>query len=257
MRSDGSQRSRASTATSSAAERSCSRATRCNVAPRRPTSPRPAASESTGSSTATSRQSAATSGATALDGGSPAATFDPACARVHPAKLVRGLARVVEARGVSLFERTEVLDWSAGRVRFRSLDGGDAEGTIVAKHVIVATEGYGPGLPARATADPAPLLAHDRDRAALRRRVGRDRHRARPDVQRLPAPAHLRPAHRRQPLRLRRPRGELPLGQRGRSGVRAGRPGVRAPARRAARPLPRSRRGPRDAPMGRTPRRRP
>lgn len=87
------------------------------------------------------------SGATSLDGGSPAATFDPACARVHPAKLVRGLARVVESRGVSIFERTEVLDWSAGRVRFRSLDGSGADGTIVAKHVIVATEGYGPRLP--------------------------------------------------------------------------------------------------------------
>ena len=90
---------------------------------------------------------AATSGATALDGGSPSAVFDPACARVQPAKLVRGLARVVEARGVHIFERTEVLDWSAGRVHFRSLDGGEADGTIVAKHVIVATEGYGPRLP--------------------------------------------------------------------------------------------------------------
>ncbi|WP_232496663.1 NAD(P)/FAD-dependent oxidoreductase [Agromyces humatus] len=93
------------------------------------------------------RAVAAASGATALDGGSPAAVFDPACARVHPAKLVRGLARVVEARGVSVFERTEVLDWSAGQVRFRSLDGSDAHGTIAAKRVIVATEGYGPSLP--------------------------------------------------------------------------------------------------------------
>ena len=77
----------------------------------------------------------------------PTAVFDPACARVHPAKLVRGLARVVEARACTIFERTEVLDWSAGRVRFRSIDGGEADGTIVAKHVIVATEGYGPRLP--------------------------------------------------------------------------------------------------------------
>ena len=33
------------------------------------------------------------------------AMFDPACARLHPAKLVRGLAEVVEARGVAIFEQ--------------------------------------------------------------------------------------------------------------------------------------------------------
>lgn len=86
-------------------------------------------------------------GVTGLDGRTPAAVLDPVTARVHPAKLVRGLARVVEARGVALFERTEVVDFSAGRVRFRALDGSAAEGTIHARHVIVATEGYGPRLP--------------------------------------------------------------------------------------------------------------
>ena len=86
-------------------------------------------------------------GATGLDGRAPDAVFDPSCARVHPAKLVRGLARVVEGLGVSLFEQTEVVGWSAGRVRFRALDGSDAEGTLSARHVIVATEGYGAGLP--------------------------------------------------------------------------------------------------------------
>ena len=65
-------------------------------------------------------------GATGLDGGAPGAMFDPACARVHPAKLVRGLAEVVESLGVFVFERTEVLDWAAGRVRFRALDCGDS-----------------------------------------------------------------------------------------------------------------------------------
>lgn len=82
-----------------------------------------------------------------LDGATPAAVFDPTTARVHPAKLVRGLARVVESRGVALFERTEVVDFSAGRVRFRALDGSGAEGALAARHVIVATEGYGPRLP--------------------------------------------------------------------------------------------------------------
>lgn len=76
----------------------------------------------------------------------PTATFDPDCARVHPGKLVRGLARVVEAAGVTIFERTEVLDWAAGRVRFRAVDGG-AEGTVSARHVIVALEGFGSRLP--------------------------------------------------------------------------------------------------------------
>ena len=91
-------------------------------------------------------QAASRFGVTTLDGDGPAAMFDPACARVHPAKLVRGLAAVVESMGVSLFERTEVLDWAAGAVRFRGVDSG-FEGTASARHVIVALEGYGSQLP--------------------------------------------------------------------------------------------------------------
>ncbi|WP_308799760.1 NAD(P)/FAD-dependent oxidoreductase [Agromyces silvae] len=85
-------------------------------------------------------------GVTSGDRTSPTAVIDPACARVHPAKLSRGLADVVEALGVHIFERTEVLDWTAGRVRFRALDEG-VEGTVSARHIVVATEGYGPELP--------------------------------------------------------------------------------------------------------------
>jgi glycine/D-amino acid oxidase-like deaminating enzyme len=85
-------------------------------------------------------------GVTGLDGTAPGAMFDPACARLHPAKLVRGLASVVESLGVSIFERTEVVDWAAGRVRFCSVDGGD-EGVVRARHVIIALEGYGSQLP--------------------------------------------------------------------------------------------------------------
>ena len=92
------------------------------------------------------RAVAARFGVTGLDDGEPEATFDPACARVHPAKLVRGLANVVESLGVTVFERTEVVDWSAGRVRFRGVDGDD-EGTVHARHVIIALEGYGSQLP--------------------------------------------------------------------------------------------------------------
>ena len=65
-----------------------------------------------------------------------ASTFDPNCARLHPAKLVRGLARVVEKLGGSIFEQTEVLDWSSGSVR-------TARGTVSAESVVVALEGYG------------------------------------------------------------------------------------------------------------------
>jgi glycine/D-amino acid oxidase-like deaminating enzyme len=92
------------------------------------------------------RTVAARFGVTGRDEGDPAATFDPACARVHPAKLVRGLANVVESLGVAIFERTEVVDWAAGRVRFRGVDGRD-EGTMSARHVIIALEGYGSQLP--------------------------------------------------------------------------------------------------------------
>jgi len=71
--------------------------------------------------------------------GALGASYDPACARLHPAALVRGLARVVEARGASVFEQTEVLDWEPGSVR-------TTRGTVRAPHVVVATEGYGATL---------------------------------------------------------------------------------------------------------------
>jgi glycine/D-amino acid oxidase-like deaminating enzyme len=66
--------------------------------------------------------------------------FDPNCARVHPAKLVRGLARVVEGLGAVIYEQTEVLDWAAHSVR-------TGRGMVTAGSVIVATEGYGATLP--------------------------------------------------------------------------------------------------------------
>lgn len=66
------------------------------------------------------------------DGGS----FDPACARLHPAKLVRGLARVVESKGVRIVEGTAVLNFASGSVR-------TDRGTVTCATVVVATEGYG------------------------------------------------------------------------------------------------------------------
>lgn len=67
------------------------------------------------------------------------ASFDPACARLHPAKLVRGLARVLEARGVALYEQTEVLGFEPHRVS-------TARGTVTADRIVVALEGYGATL---------------------------------------------------------------------------------------------------------------
>ncbi|MCU1423052.1 MAG: FAD-dependent oxidoreductase [Microbacteriaceae bacterium] len=67
-------------------------------------------------------------------------TFDPACARVQPARLVRGLARVVESLGVTIFEGTEVLDWQPHRVA-------TAKGAVTADTVVIALEGYGAALP--------------------------------------------------------------------------------------------------------------
>jgi len=69
-----------------------------------------------------------------------AASFDPACARLHPAKLVRGLARSLERRGVVIHEGTEVLDWAPRSVT-------TARGTLECDTVVVALEGYGATLP--------------------------------------------------------------------------------------------------------------
>jgi glycine/D-amino acid oxidase-like deaminating enzyme len=67
--------------------------------------------------------------------GAIGAAFDPACARLHPAKLVRGLARVVEARGVTIHEHTEVVEFEPHIVRTRI-------GDVRARFVVVALEGY-------------------------------------------------------------------------------------------------------------------
>jgi glycine/D-amino acid oxidase-like deaminating enzyme len=75
--------------------------------------------------------------------GSLAAVFDPACASLQPARLVRGLARVVESLGVRIVEETEVLDWAPGRVLFSSEDG---EGIVSCETIVIATEAYGAQL---------------------------------------------------------------------------------------------------------------
>lgn len=67
------------------------------------------------------------------------ALYTPHCAAIHPAKLARGLADLVEARGVRLFERTRVERIESGLAA-------TAAGTVRAEVVIRATEGYTPAL---------------------------------------------------------------------------------------------------------------
>ncbi|THG32032.1 FAD-dependent oxidoreductase [Naasia lichenicola] len=63
------------------------------------------------------------------------ATFDPNCARIHPAKLVRGLAASLERRGVTIFEQTTAIDFGARTVT-------TDRGVIACETVVVALEGY-------------------------------------------------------------------------------------------------------------------
>ncbi|MEA2293036.1 MAG: hypothetical protein QOE86_675 [Solirubrobacteraceae bacterium] len=65
--------------------------------------------------------------------------FSPHCARVHPAKLVRGLAAAVEAAGVPIFEDTPVTE-------LRPHVAVTARGDVRARWVVRATEGYTAGL---------------------------------------------------------------------------------------------------------------
>ncbi len=67
------------------------------------------------------------------------ASFTPHCAALHPARLARGLARVVEGLGVNVFERTAASSIEPGRVV-------TDRGTVRADVVVRATEGYTPTL---------------------------------------------------------------------------------------------------------------
>lgn len=61
--------------------------------------------------------------------------WHPHCARVHPSRLVAGLAEAVERRGVTIHEGTEVREITPGRAV-------TAHGTVRAGAVIRATEGF-------------------------------------------------------------------------------------------------------------------
>jgi len=68
------------------------------------------------------------------------ARFTPDCARVQPAKLARGLAAAIERHGATVHERTPALDIAPGSVR-------TPHGTVRARWVVRATEGYTAALP--------------------------------------------------------------------------------------------------------------
>ena len=68
------------------------------------------------------------------------AVFTPHCARLQPAKLVRGLAERVERAGARIYEQTAATAIEPMRVRTTS-------GTVTARFVVRATEGYSARLP--------------------------------------------------------------------------------------------------------------
>jgi glycine/D-amino acid oxidase-like deaminating enzyme len=68
------------------------------------------------------------------------ARFTPHCARVQPAKLARGVAEAVERHGATIHEGTAALDIAPGTVR-------TAHGSVRARWIVRATEGYTAGLP--------------------------------------------------------------------------------------------------------------
>jgi glycine/D-amino acid oxidase-like deaminating enzyme len=67
-------------------------------------------------------------------------TYTPHCAALHPSRLARGLAEVVQKAGVQLYERTGVREIHPGRLV-------TASGTVRARYIVRATEGYTPELP--------------------------------------------------------------------------------------------------------------
>jgi glycine/D-amino acid oxidase-like deaminating enzyme len=69
------------------------------------------------------------------------ALFTRHCAAIHPGRLVRGLARVVEAQGATIYEHTAITAVHPGRAVSRV-------GTVRADVVIRATEGYTADIPA-------------------------------------------------------------------------------------------------------------
>ncbi|MDJ0323930.1 FAD-dependent oxidoreductase [Cryobacterium sp. PH31-AA6] len=71
--------------------------------------------------------------------GTTGAMWHPHCARIHPARLVAGLAAVVEALGVEIYENTRVSEITPRRAETE-------HGAVTAEFVVRATEGFTAGL---------------------------------------------------------------------------------------------------------------
>jgi glycine/D-amino acid oxidase-like deaminating enzyme len=67
------------------------------------------------------------------------AAYTPHCAAIHPARLVRGLARAVEARGVTIYESTRVTAIEPRRLVTEC-------GTVTADVIVRCTEGFTPTI---------------------------------------------------------------------------------------------------------------
>ena len=75
--------------------------------------------------------------------GARGGTFSPHCARINPARLVRGLAAVVERLGVSIYEDSPVTRVVPASRRGDAVVA-TAHGSLHARYVVRATEGYTP-----------------------------------------------------------------------------------------------------------------
>jgi glycine/D-amino acid oxidase-like deaminating enzyme len=74
------------------------------------------------------------------------ALYSPHCARLHPARLVRGLSNVVERLGASIYENTAVTK-IVPRRRGRQAEVVTIGANVHADFVVRATEGFTPTLP--------------------------------------------------------------------------------------------------------------
>jgi glycine/D-amino acid oxidase-like deaminating enzyme len=70
--------------------------------------------------------------------GGEAALYTPHAAAIQPAKLARGLARVVERLGATIYERTDVSDYRAGRPAALVTRAGEVKADVV----VLAGEAY-------------------------------------------------------------------------------------------------------------------
>ncbi|MFM7062212.1 MAG: NAD(P)/FAD-dependent oxidoreductase, partial [Actinomycetes bacterium] len=84
--------------------------------------------------------------------GNSGGLFTPHCAAVHPARLVRGLARAAEAAGVVIVEQSRVVEFGPRRVV-------TAGGAVRADAVLRCTEGYTPMLGANERRTLIPLYS--------------------------------------------------------------------------------------------------